>query len=289
MHIGAVVGFDGGRGRGMEAVADTARHAEGVGLESLWFPEHVVFVKDAESRYPYDEGGRPPVGKRPGVYDPFIAIAVAATVTTRLRFGTGILVLPQREPVTCAQQVVAVDHASQGRFDLGIGVGWLREEFEALGVPWARRGDRTDEYVAVLRKLWADDVVEHHGEFSSFAGVQAWPKPIQQAGPPVWVGGNSGPAIRRAGRLGDGWFGWKLSPAEVAEGMGALRRACEAAGRDPAAVGVKIGLPWPGDLAELVPYVAELETLGVGEVLVAPGAPGRDLRERLDELAALAR
>lgn len=288
LQIGAVVGFDGGRGRGMDALVEVARQAEEVGLASLWFPEHVVFVKDAASRYPYDEGGQPPVGRRPGVYDPLIAIAVAGTVTTRLRLGTGILVLPQREPVTCAQQLVAVDHATQGRFDLGIGVGWLREEFEALGVPWARRGARTDEYVEVLRKLWTDDVVEHAGEFASFAGVQAWPKPVQQPGPPVWVGGNTDPAVERAGRLGDGWFGWKLGPAEVAERLGAVRRAAEAAGRDPAAVGAKVGLPWAGDLEELRPYAEELATLGVGELLVAPAAPGRDVRDRLDELAALA-
>lgn len=288
MRIGAVLGFDGGRGRGMDALADAARHAEAVGLASLWFPEHVVFVKDATSRYPYDEGGQPPVGRRPGVYDPLIAIAVAATVTTTLRFGTGILVLPQREPVTCAQQLVAVDHASQGRFDLGIGVGWLREEFEALGVPWARRGARTDEYVEVLRKLWTDEVVDHHGEFASFAGVQAWPKPVQQPGPPVWVGGNTHPAVDRAGRLGDGWFGWRLTPDEVAERLARLRGAAEAAGRPADAVGVKIGLPWPGDLGELRAYADALAELGVGELLVAPAAPGRDVRDRLDELAALA-
>ncbi len=289
MRIGVVLGFDGGRGRGMDALADAARRVEELGLSSLWLPEHVVFVQDAVSRYPYADDGAPPVGRRPGTYDPLVALTVAAIVTERIRLGTGVLVLPQREPVTVAQQIVALDHASQGRFDLGIGVGWLREEFEALGVPWARRGARTDDHLRALQALWTQDVAEHHGEFTSFSGVLAWPKPVQQPGPPVWVGGNVDASLRRAATLGAGWYGWKLSVDQVAERMQTLRALCEANDRDPGDVGVKIGLPWPGALTELRPYVDALAGLGVEELVVAPGTAGVDQRERLEPLAALQR
>ena len=287
MRIGVVLGFDGGPGRGMDALAAAARHADDVGLSSFWAPEHIVFVDGAASRYPYSADGRAPVGRRPGVYDPLVALAVAATVTSRLRLGTGVLILPEREPLTVAQQIVAVDHASQGRLDLGVGVGWLREEFDVLGVPWARRGERTDDYIAALHALWRDDVVEHHGEFASFSGVLAWPKPVQQPGPPVWIGGNTDAALHRTARLGDGWYGWSLTAEQVVERLAVLWAACEAVGRDAAGVGLKIGLPWAGDLNDLRPLVEELAALGVTELVVAPAVPRVDPRQRMDDLAAL--
>ena len=287
MDVGVVLGFDGGRGRAMDALATAARHVEDTGLSSLWAPDHVVFVEGAESRYPYGASGRAPVGRRPGVYDPFVALTAAAAVTTRIRLGTGVLILPQREPLNVAQQAVAVDHVAQGRLDLGIGVGWLREECEALGVPWARRGERTDEYVRLLRALWRDDVVDFDGEFVSVRGIQAWPKPVQQPGVPVWVGGDTDVAVRRAANVGDGWYGWLLGPDEVAERTAFLRVACEQTGRDPASVGIKVGLPWPGPLAELRPYAEAVRALGAGELVVAPNAPGAELRDRIDEVAAL--
>jgi probable F420-dependent oxidoreductase len=271
MRIGATLAFDGGRGRGMAELAAAAQRAEAVGLDSLWFPEHVVFVQDARSQYPY---GTLAMGKRPGVYDPLVAMTVAAGVTSRVRLGTGVLILPQREPLTLAQQVVALDHASGGRVDLGIGVGWLREEFDALGVPWARRGARADEYVAALRTAWRDEVSAFHGEFTSFAGVLAYPKPVQAGGPPILVGGNTPAALARARELGDGWFGWALSVEEVAAALAEL-------GGVPATV----GLAWPRPLEGLVEYARALAELGVQELVVAPGARDATLHDRLGELA----
>jgi probable F420-dependent oxidoreductase len=287
VRIGATLGFDGGRGRGMDAVAEVARHAEEVGVDSLWFPEHVVFVEGARSPYPYSVDGSMNFGRRPGVFDPLVAMTVAATVTDRIRLGTGVLILPEHEPLALAQRVVAVDHASAGRIDLGIGTGWLREEFEAIGVPWAGRGARTDEYVAALRVLWRDEVASYDGDVVSFRGVQAWPKPVQQPGVPIWVGGNTPPALRRAATIGDGWFGWALGLGEVASCIDALRAGAEAAGRPADAVALKVGLAWPGDLAELTAYAAAVADLGVEELVVAPAAPRTDTRQRLDELARL--
>lgn len=283
MKIGLTLVFDGAPGRTMADIAPAARRAEEAGCSSLWFPEHVVFVDGAASQYPY---GTLRMGRKPGVYDPLIALTVAATATNSIRLGTGVLILPQREPLTLAQQLVALDHASNGRFDLGIGVGWLREETEALGVPWERRGERADDYVSVMRKLWRDDVIEHHSTFVDVAGIQAWPKPVQSGGPPIWVGGNTPAAIRRTARCGDGWFGWALSADEVAAAQADLRAECTAVGRDPANVGVKIGIAWPGDVDGLEPYVRQLAGLGIGELIVAPGSTDPARLSRLAERAS---
>jgi probable F420-dependent oxidoreductase len=255
----------------MRELAAAARHAEAVGLDSLWFPEHVVFVEGATSRYPY---GSLALGRRPGMYDPLVAMTVAASATTRVRLGTGVLILPQREPLTLAQQVVAVDHASGGRVDLGIGVGWLREEFEALGVPWAGRGHRADEHIGALRAAWRDEVAAYEGDVVRFSGVLAWPKPLQAGGVPILVGGNSPAALERAARLGDGWFGWALTLDEVAASVARL-------GSLPATV----GLAWPGPLPALADHAAALRDLGVHELVVAVATRGVPLHDRLGELA----
>ena len=262
-------------------MADAARNAEAAGISTLWFPEHVVFVKGATSQYPY---GTLRMGERPGVYDPIIAMTVAATVTSKVRLGTGVLILPQREPLTLAQQLVALDHASTGRLDLGIGVGWLHEEFDALGATWERRGERTDDYVDVLRKLWRDDVVDHHSDFVDIDGVLAWPKPAQADGIPIWVGGNSPAALRRTAKLGDGWFGWSLEIDEVTNAVTRLRAECEAIGRDPAEVRLKVGQPGAGSHDERRAYAEGLMALGVEEFIVASGDVST---ERLASLAAL--
>ena len=288
MQVGALLAFDGGRNRGMEALASCARHAEDVGLSSFWVPEHVVFIDGATSKYPYSVDGSANFGKRPGVYDPLIALTVAATATTRIRLRTGVLILPQREPVTLAQQVVALDHASNGRFDLGIGIGWLREEFAALGVPWAQRGARAEDYVRAIRALWRDDVVAHDGEFATFSGVLAWPKPTNAAGPAIIVGGNTDAALARVASIGDGWFGWNMDISEVHERVAALRSRWAAARRDQATLRLIVGLPWAQPIEGLVRYAVELAALGVDELVVAVAAPGIDNRERLDGLATLA-
>lgn len=287
MLVGATLAFDGRPGRGMRELAATARHAEDVGLSSVWMPEHVVFLEHYESRYPYNESGSiDHLGKRPGVYDPLIALSVAATVTERIRLGTGVLVLPQREPVTLAQQAVALDHAADGRFDFGIGVGWLREEFDALGVPWPDRGARADEYIQIMRKLWTDDIASHNGRFVDFDGVLAYPKPVQAGGPPIWVGGNTAPALDRAAKHGDGWFGWNLTHAELVDCIAQLRRAEARHGRPFGAIRIKLGIVPGLDLAPLREEFEYIASLGVEEAIVAVGARGIDQRDRLDALAA---
>lgn len=288
-RLGLVSVFDGRPGRTMDDLRALATHAERVGLDSLWFPEHVVFFTSYRSKYPYTADGNPGFGKRAGVFDPLLAATVAASATERLRVGTAILIVPQRNPVVLAQEVVAVDHASGGRFDLGIGIGWSAEEFEALGVPWAARGARTDDHLDAMSVLWRDALCTHEGPFVSFREVIAEPKPLQDPHPPIWVGGGRGPAMDRAARRGTGWYGWAVERAEIPGVMTELDRISEAAGRDPATVGRKLGLPWSGPLPSLGGYVETAAANGVTEVVVALPHHGSELIDAVGELALIAR
>ena len=246
-----------------------------------------MFFRNYTSKYPYTTDGDPGFGKRQGVYDPLFAATVAAGATQRVRVGTAILIVPQRNPVVLAQEIVAVDHASAGRFDLGIGVGWSTEEFAALGVPWEQRGKRTDEYLEAMTALWTDELVDFHGDYSDFAGVIAEPKPLQSP-IPIWVGGGA-VAMTRAARRGTGWYGWHLAAHEIADAMSELDRACERVGRDPATIGRKIGLPFDGGSEELASYLGIAEAAGVTEVVLVIGINAPQIHARLDELAAVIR
>ncbi|HEX6311877.1 MAG TPA: LLM class F420-dependent oxidoreductase, partial [Acidimicrobiia bacterium] len=182
-----------------------ARLAEERGFESLWTVEHTVIPGGYASQYPYDDSGKMPGGDAVPITDPLIWMTWVAAVTTRLRVATGILILPQRNPLVLAKELATLDVLSNGRVELGIGVGWLREEFEALGVPFEERGARTDEYVAALRCLWSPGPSTFEGRFASFSDCNSYPKPVQENGIPIVVGGHSPAAARRAGRLGDGF------------------------------------------------------------------------------------
>src|SRR5262249_26307655 len=146
--------FGGSPGRDAAYIQEFATKAEAVGFESLWVPEHVVFFDEYDSRYPYNETGTLNLGSNPGIFDPFLALTVAAVATTGLRLGTSVLLIGERNPLITAREAATLDQISAGRFLLGVGVGWSREEYLALGVPWERRGDRCDEYIQVMKELW---------------------------------------------------------------------------------------------------------------------------------------
>lgn len=245
-----------------------AQAAEAAGFESLWTVEHVIFPDAYTSAYPYSPDGKMPMAASTPLPDPLIWLAFLASVTTRIRLATGILILPQRNPLVLAKEVATLDHLSGGRVELGIGVGWLEEEFAALGVPWERRGHRTDDYVAAMRALWAGDHADHHGEFVQFADVSSNPKPVAGTVPFV-IGGHSAAAARRAGRLGDGFFPGKGSPAELAELFDIVRQTAADAGRDPAAIEFTAGSPAIFG-ADPLGGVEEMAALGVGRIIV-PG------------------
>jgi probable F420-dependent oxidoreductase len=220
---------------------DLARAAEKAGFESLWTVEHVVVPQGYGSAYPYSRSGRMAGGAEDfDVPDPLIWLSAVAGVTSTIRLATGILILPQRNPLVLAKEVASLDVLSAGRVTLGVGVGWLEEEFRALGVPFGDRGRRTDEYIRVLRTLWTQDAASFDGEFISFDEVYCRPRPVQRP-VPIVIGGHSRRAARRAGELGDGFFPASASAEELPALVAAARRAAEDAGRDPGALEVTMG------------------------------------------------
>jgi probable F420-dependent oxidoreductase len=222
-----------GPGAYPEFIAAMARTAEQVGFHSIWAGEHVVLFDEHVSRYPYSMDGKLPAPAQIDILDPFVTLTYAAAHTTTLRIGSGIVVLPQRSPLITAKLVASLDRVSGGRFDFGVGIGWLEEEFSALGVPFERRAERFREYVQVLRTLWTEQEPEFHGEFVDFPKLRMYPKPAQQPHPPIIIGGNSQAALRRAAETGDGWFGVGLSLDDLRSGISAIERYAREAGRRP--------------------------------------------------------
>ena len=236
--------------------------AEAAGFESVWTVEHVLYPEGYESTYPYSPTGKMPGSGDSPIPDPMAWLSFIGATTTELKLGTGILILPQRNPAILAKEVATVDALTEGRVMLGIGVGWLREEFDALGVPWERRGKRTDEYMDVMRSLWGSDNVTYDGEFVRYDGVSSNPKP--HAGPvPIHIGGHSPAAAKRAGRIGDGFF---PGTGDLGELIDIMRQTAADADRDPESVEVTAGA------AQLTSdpraAVEELEALGVDRMFV---------------------
>ncbi len=232
---------------------------EEAGFESAWTVEHTVVPAGYQSAYPYSADGKMAGGAEDfPLPDPLIWLAYVAAATWRIRLATGILILPQHNPVITAKQVATLDHLSDGRVMLGIGVGWLREEFDAIGAPFDDRGRRTDEYIGAMRALWTEDRPSFHGEFVNFEAAYCRPKPPN--GPvPVIVGGHSRAAARRAGRLGDGFFPARGAPADL---IALARQTALEHDRDPDALEITASLP--DDLDMLGEYAA----VGVRRVLV---------------------
>ena len=209
--------------------ARIARLAEETGFESLWAGEHVVLP---DPRVPPS-----PMEPRDAILDPVIALTYLAAHTRHVRLGTGIIILPQRNPLVLAKEIASLDVLSSGRFIFGVGVGYLEPEFRALGIPFADRGARTDDYLAAMRAIWSAEQPANRGRFAPFAGVQAYPRPVQQPGPPVVIGGHSPGAYRRAVEQGAGWYGFALDLDATAAAMTGLRAAEEQSAR-PAALGL---------------------------------------------------
>jgi len=250
---------------GARAIASAAENA---GFDSLWTVEHVVVPADYESTYPYDPSGRMPGGEATDIPDPLVWLSYVAAVTSTIKLGTGILIVPQRNPAIVAKEVATLDKLSGGRMVLGVGAGWLAEEFDALGVPFAGRGRRLDSYVAAMRALWRDDEATVDDEFVSFTRAISKPKPVAGS-VPIVVGGHTEVAARRAGRLGDGFFPGRGSPQRLRELLDVMRQAAEEAGRDPDAIEVTAGTTAVfGD--DPLGAVGELVDVGVDRIAIPP-------------------
>jgi probable F420-dependent oxidoreductase len=279
VHVGLLAPCRGSFLSSPDQIGPYAQAAEAAGFESIWVFEHAVIPAGYESRYPYNAEGRVGI-EDDDIPDPLGLLAYLAAVTTRLVLGTGVLILPQRSPVLCAKECATVDRLSQGRLRLGIGVGWLKEEAEAVGTRFEDRGARTDEYIEAMRVLWREPEPTFRGTYTHFERAKSNPKPVQAGGIPIHVGGHSVAAARRAGRLGDGYFPIGLRHDDFTARLGTLRAAAEERGRDP----LTIELTYSGSTDP--DRVRRYADLGVSRWVVAVWDTDPDAyRRAFDELA----
>jgi probable F420-dependent oxidoreductase len=262
-------------------------NAERLNFSTIWAPEHVVLLDRHTSRYPYStgSGGEFLAPADIAINDPFPTLTFAAACTSRIRLATGICLVPEHNPLVLAKTVATVDYLSGGRVILGAGIGWLAEEFQALGIPFERRAHRTREYIEAMRRLWRDDHSSYRGEFVQFENVRSYPKPVSPK-LPVWFGGESGPALRRVAEYGDGWFGLNVSPQEAASKIRRIEQLLGENGRQRSEVELAVS-PYlqPITVDDLKRY----RDAGADEVeLVFLEAPQNE-REIVQQLERLAR
>jgi probable F420-dependent oxidoreductase len=253
-------------------IPEMAGALDEAGFASLWVSDHVVMPAQIESRYPFAADGRATWPSTTPYVDALVALALIAGATKRAAFGTAVLVLPLRHPVIVAKQLASLDAAGGGRLRLGVGAGWLREEFDALNVPFATRGSRFEEWIAILRACWTGAPAPRESEHYTLpAGVLCLPTPVGEV--PILVGGHSRPALRRAGALGDGWLGQQsldaLDLGEISAARSSMQSAAEAAGRDPdrlqIVLRIVVATGRGEELARELPLIARA---GVDEVIV---------------------
>ena len=260
-----------------ENLEHLARTAEDVGVESLWSVEHVVVPVGYTAEYPYSPSGRMPGAEDVSIPDPVLPLMFCAAVTKTLRVATGVIILPQRHPAYVAKEFATLDVLSGGRAILGVGIGWLHEEFAAVGVPFDERVGRTEESIRAIRSLWSEKAEAFKGEFYAWEAVESNPKPVQPGGVPIVVGGHVKGAARRAARCGDGFF---PAGGDVAELIQVLNGECARIGRDPAEIEISAGASFRNADA-----IKRLRDLGVSRVVSGPPAFDRDgLTKGLEEL-----
>jgi len=248
----------------VDNMVELATTAESVGFESIWTFEHAIVPVEYESKYPYSPNGKMGTTPETNFVDPLIALATVAAHTDRIRLATGVNILPQTNPLYLAKQAASLDFVSRGRFMLGVGIGWLAEEFAALGVPFERRGARFDDYIVAMKKIWSGEVVEHDSEFIQWSGFKSYPVPAQNP-LPVIIGGSKGKAFERIARHGDGWYAPTGNVDQLAELIKQLDEACAAEGRDRSTV--EISAMWI-PVAEGIEAVPRYADLGVSRLVV---------------------
>ena len=255
----------------VEAMVGLAQLAESLGFESVWTFEHVIVPVDYQSKYPYSPTGKMGAEPETNFVDPLIGLAAIASQTKTLRLGTGVNILSQANPLYVAKQAASLDFVSNGRFMLGVGIGWLQEEFKAAGIAFERRGARFDDYLQAMRKIWSGEVVEHKSDFLDWTGFKSYPLPVQNPFPVV-IGGSKGKAFERTARYANGWFAPTGSPDELAPLLGELDKACAEASRDRSEIEVSaMWFPNPEDLGDVKRY----SDLGVSRLIVPVPALGQ--------------
>jgi probable F420-dependent oxidoreductase len=222
-----------------------AQTAERLGYDAIWTTDHIVLPVESSSRYPYNEAGRLPVDPDGDYYEPLVGLAYLGGVTQRIRLGISVLVLPYRNPVVTAKQLSTLDALTGGRLIVGVGAGWLAEEFEAVQAPpFADRGTVTDECIQIFRLLWTEQRPDFEGRFFTVRNIGFNPKPVQQPHPPILVGGDAPPALRRVARHGDGWQPYNYTPDGLKAQLDLLRAFCVEAGRnyDDLTISLRLGV-----------------------------------------------
>jgi probable F420-dependent oxidoreductase len=257
--------------------------AERCGLESLWTPEHVVIPQQYQSRYPYNESGKHPTGGDRPILDPFLPLGYAAALTSKIKLGQAVLILPQHHPLYIAKQIATLDILSEGRAMLGAGVGWLKEEYDSLGIDFHTRGARMDESIRAIRALWRDEPgsCTFVGEHFNFGPLKSLPKPLQGSRVPIHIGGHSKAAVRRAVRLADGLFPAGGDPTAWKAMLDRMRVECANIGRNPAEIEISVAVP------ELtLDSVKRAQDLGISRVAtVASGSDRESLTRSLEGIA----
>ena len=270
-----------------EGITAFAQLVEELGFDALWVSDHIVVPRSLESRYPYRRDGSFPVSPDVSLMEPIATLLFVAAITERVKLGTTVLVLPMRNPIVTAKQLASLDVLSNGRLILGVGTGWMEEEFQMLGVPFKRRGARTNEYIRLIKALWTEENPSFEGEFWQIKDVGFNPKPLQKPHPPIWTGGHSAPALRRAGRLSDGWHAVGVSPDTLREQFQEVQRHAEEAGRDPASITLsvrpRVRIDDPAKTIELLRSYREV---GVSHAVLEIFAPDMDRARSLLETLA---
>jgi probable F420-dependent oxidoreductase len=266
----ALVGVGSGSTIRPEPLVQVAQKAETLGYESVWIPEHLAVPVTMQTPYPYSADGAFPGGPGAGLHDPLVALGFVAACTEHLKLGTGVFVLPLRNPLAVAKAVASVDVLSNGRFLFGIGIGWLGEEFTAVGMPFKDRAARTREWVAMMKALWTEETPQFHGRFHSFPPVGFNPKPVQKPHPPILFGGESRAALQRTAELGDGWYGVRHTPESVKPRIALLKELTTQAGRDFSQLEISVGVETGMSLD--IDTVQRFAEVGVHRLMVfAPG------------------
>ncbi|QSE89302.1 LLM class F420-dependent oxidoreductase [Rhodococcus pseudokoreensis] len=284
MKLGVVIPVELGRAGEPEWILEFARAAESLGFDEISAVEHSVVIADTESEYPYSPTGKSHLPDDCSLPDPLELLSFVAGATTTLGLATGVLVLPNHHPVVLAKRLATLDRLSAGRLRVCLGLGWMREEIEACGGDFDRRGAVADEAIAVMRALWSGTVaVDFDGDFFSFRGAQSWPKPHRDSGVPLFIGGHSPAAARRAGRLGDGFQPLGLAGDDLDRAVARMRAAAADAGRDPADVELVLGATLPRlDEAKL----DRSRDLGAGRLVLSASRHAQSLDQVVDEMAA---
>jgi len=265
----------------VDMIVRMARTAEEIGLESLWTFEHAIVPVEYESAYPYSGDGKMAVTPETNFVDPLIALTTVAAHTEKLRLGTGVNILPQSNPLMLAKQAASLDFVSKGRLMLGIGIGWLKEEFDALGVPFERRGARFADYVEAMRKVWSGEAVEHQSDFVHWTNFKSYPVPIQDPLPLV-IGGSKKNALRRVARYGQGWYAPAASADQLAGLLPALDEACAAEGRDRSTI--EISTMYIPAMEPAEEAIGRYRDLGVGRLIIPLQALGEKPMEGIARL-----